>query len=215
MGVKILEYAISNLNGASVLKEEKGKLGDKNYKEIYDGLTDKIKDLMHMGDMLRKNTSDPDGKAHGEKMLKVAGDIGRALRGLDNELRNSGFFREDESCDMEECDMMDIEEDVNTDKLREFTDTDFYMYDAFTLPDGSDPLIFTGDEFDVIVSGTEDTDEIAVDVAYIDEDSDKEYYWSKNFKNKEDAIKAANKAAEYDSMDANSIISKLNTMFRN
>lgn len=77
------------------IREERGKLGDKNYREIYKALDDKIRDLMHMGDDLSKDTSDPKGKRQGDAMLRAANRIGKALHDLDVSLRDTGFFKED------------------------------------------------------------------------------------------------------------------------
>lgn len=75
--------------------EERGVLGDKNYKEIYDAIDDKIKDLMHMADDLSKDVDDSEGNRQSDAMMNAANRIGNALHDLDASLRDSGFFKED------------------------------------------------------------------------------------------------------------------------
>ena len=87
MSMKVLEE--------KAILEERGVLGDKNYKEIYDAIDDKIKDLMHMADDLSKDVDDPEGKRQSDAMMNAANRIGNALHDLDVSLRDSGFFKED------------------------------------------------------------------------------------------------------------------------
>ena len=87
MSMKVLEE--------KAILEERGVLGDKNYKEIYDAIDDKIKDLMHMADDLSKDVDDPEGNRQSDAMMNAANRIGNALQDLDVSLRDSGFFKED------------------------------------------------------------------------------------------------------------------------
>lgn len=71
-------------------------------------------------------------------------------------------------------------------KLREFGKTDYYGYDASDFSDGSKPLIYSSEEYDLIIAQDEYEDN-RVEVVVVDEDH--EYY--KAFKTKKGAVKYA------------------------
>lgn len=77
-----------------------------------------------------------------------------------------------------------LENIVKEGKLREFTKTDYYGYDVGPFEDGSKPLIYSSDDYELIVA---QVDENEVDVVVADEDH--EYY--KPFKTKKGAVRYA------------------------
>lgn len=77
-----------------------------------------------------------------------------------------------------------LENVIEEGKLREFTKTDYYGYDVGPFDDGSKPLIYSSDEYELIVA---QVDENEVDIVVVDEDY--EYY--KPFKTKKGAVRYA------------------------
>lgn len=83
-----------------------------------------------------------------------------------------------------------IESVIVENKLREFTKSDFYMYGCELFQDGSRPLIYSSDNYDVVVCSAygpnvEENNKCEVLI----EDEDHEYY--KIFKNKKAAVRYA------------------------
>lgn len=78
-----------------------------------------------------------------------------------------------------------LENIVKEGKLREFTKTDYYGYDVGPFEDGSEPLIYSSDDYELIVAQNEYDSRVEVVV----EDEDYEYY--KPFKTKKGAVRYA------------------------
>ena len=80
-----------------------------------------------------------------------------------------------------------ILESIKTEgKLREFGKTDYYSYDVSDFSDGSKPLIYSSEEYELIVSQNEYEDNR---VEVVVEDEYHEYY--KAFKTKKGAVRYA------------------------
>lgn len=83
-----------------------------------------------------------------------------------------------------------IESIIVENKLREFTKGDFYMYGCELFQDGSRPLIYSSDNYDLVVCsacGPNEEEDDRCEVLI--EDENHEYY--KIFKNKKAAVRYA------------------------
>lgn len=96
-----------------------------------------------------------------------------------------------------------IESLIVENKLREFTKGDFYMYGCELFQDGSRPLIYSSDNYDIVVcSACGPNDEESNKCEVLIEDDMHEYY--KEFKTKKGAVRYAetviNQIGKYDSV---------------